>query len=65
MTISFKNIGKIVTVALIPLFFAACNDGEAEQAGEKIDKTLKDAGNAIEDKCEDIKEGVGAEDKDC
>ena len=43
---------------------AAC-DGEAENAGEKIDEMATDAGNAIEDACEDVKEGVKAEDTDC
>jgi len=26
---------------------------------------VTDAGNAVEDACEDVKEGVEAEDKDC
>ena len=53
---------------------AACDedDGAAERAGRAVDEagqemkdTAKDVGNAIEDACEDIKEGVDAEDKDC
>ncbi|WP_166423491.1 hypothetical protein [Paraglaciecola sp. 20A4] len=43
----------------------ACNDNNAENAGEKVDEMATDAGNAIEDACEDVKEGAGAKDSDC
>ncbi|QHJ12654.1 hypothetical protein FX988_02912 [Paraglaciecola mesophila] len=43
----------------------ACNDNNAEEAGEKVDEMVTDTGNAIEDACEDVKDGAGAEDKDC
>ncbi|ABG42635.1 MAG: hypothetical protein CL579_17520 [Alteromonadaceae bacterium] len=43
----------------------ACNDNNAENAGEKVDEMMTDTGNAIEDACEDVKEGAGAEDNDC
>lgn len=60
---------KLFALPLIVLTAAltltACNDGPAEQAGEKIDNAATDAGNAIEDACEDAKEGVNAEDQDC
>jgi outer membrane murein-binding lipoprotein Lpp len=42
-----------------------CAENDAETAGEKIDEMATDAGNAIEDACEDVKEGMKAEDKDC
>lgn len=42
-----------------------CDDGPMEDAGESIDDAASDFGNAVEDACEDVKEGVGAEDKDC
>ena len=42
-----------------------CGDGAAEDAGETIDEVVTDTGNAIEDACEDVKEGVDAKDKDC
>ena len=42
-----------------------CEKNDAETAGEKIDEMATDAGNAIEDACEDVKEGMKAEDKDC
>jgi hypothetical protein len=46
---------------------AACdqNDGPLEKTGENIDEAYTDMGNAIEDKCEDIKKNANAEDTDC
>jgi len=48
-------------------WLAACekNDGPVERAGERVDEVTTDVGNAIEDKCEEMKEGAGAEDTDC
>ena len=43
----------------------ACNDNNAEEAGEKVDEMVTDTGNAIEDACEDVKDGAGADDNDC
>ena len=43
----------------------ACNDNDAEDAGETMDEMANDAGNAVEDACEDVKEGANAEDTDC
>lgn len=63
---------KRITLMFLSLMFGAVmlsgcesNDGPLEEAGEKVDEAMTDAGNAIEDACEDIKEGAGAEDKDC
>ena len=41
------------------------NDGPLEKTGENIDEAYTDMGNAIEDKCEDIKKNANAEDTDC
>ena len=60
-----KNIANALIVMTAVFGLAACEDGPAEGAGEKIDKMATDAGNAIEDACEDVKEGVKAEDTDC
>ena len=43
----------------------ACNDNNAEEAGEKVDEMVTDPGNALEDACEDVKDGAGADDNDC
>ena len=43
----------------------ACNDNNAEEAGEKVDEMVTDTGNALEDACEDVKDGAGADDNDC
>ena len=62
---SFKNLSKVLVASAFALSLAACGDGEAEDAGEELDEMVTDAGNAVEDACEDVKEGVEAEDKDC
>ncbi len=64
---SFKNLSKVLVASAFALSLAACGDGdgEAEDAGEELDEIVTDAGNAVEDACEDVKEGVDAEDKDC
>ncbi|NDV90626.1 hypothetical protein GTH32_05370 [Alteromonas sp. 345S023] len=63
--ISMKALSKILVASAFAFSLAACGDGEAEDAGEEIDEVVTDAGNAVEDACEDVKEGAGAEDKDC
>jgi len=69
------NISKLLLVLTVASFcIASCDsdDGVAEKAGEAMDRTgekieqaATDAGNAIEDACESVKEGVDAEDTDC
>ena len=63
--ISMKALSKVLLASAFALSLAACGDGEAEDAGEEIDEVVTDAGNAMEDACEDVKAGVDAEDKDC
>lgn len=54
----------IATAALVGV--AGCErQGPAERAGESLDKAATDIGNAIEDKCEEAKEGLGADDTRC
>ena len=61
-----KTITGIFLVAVISISVSACNNkGPAEEAGEKLDQMATDAGNALEDACEDVKEGANAEDTDC
>lgn len=50
---------------LLALGLTACSDNKAEDAGEKIDEVMTDTGNAIEDVCEEVKEGVKAKDTKC
>lgn len=57
----YINLFLIVCV----LGIVGCEKDGAEGLGEKIDESARDAGNAIEDTCEDVKEGVGADDTDC
>ncbi len=63
--ISMKALSKVLLASAFALSLAACGDGEAEDAGDEIDEVVTDAGNAMEAACEDVKEGVDAEDKDC
>jgi hypothetical protein len=65
MKVTMSNLAKITAAALLVFTIAACDDGGAENAGEKIDEVVTDAGNAIEDACEDVKENADAKDKDC
>lgn len=59
-------------MAMLALAGCAENDGPAERLGESIDNATadvrdaaEDVGNELEDACEEIKEGAGAEDKNC
>jgi hypothetical protein len=40
-------------------------DGAFENAGEEIDEATTDFRNAVEDTCEDVKDAVDAEEKNC
>ncbi|MGO1297836.1 MAG: hypothetical protein ACTMIA_11070 [Vibrio sp.] len=65
-----KNLILIVVIVAAVLFGASMfmksdDNTTAESIGETIDNTVTDSGNAIEDKCEKLKENAGAEDTDC
>ena len=60
-----KLLMKTALVASFLIALSACGDDTAEETGEQIDEVITDTGNAIEDACEDVKEGVDAKDKDC
>lgn len=56
----------LATLLVSGLLLAGCeSDGPFEQAGEALDDATTDIGNAVEDACEDVKEGAGADDTDC
>ncbi|WP_416397842.1 hypothetical protein [Allohahella sp. A8] len=56
----------LLTAAVFTVGLSACDtDGPAENAGESMDNAATDTGNAIEDACENVKEGAGADDTDC
>ncbi len=59
--------GVVLATFLLALPLAGCdrNQGPFEEAGEKMDEAATDFGNSVEDACEDMKEGMNAEDKDC
>lgn len=60
-----KLLSRLTLVAMLALSVVACEDNNAEEAGETIDEVVTDAGNKVEDVCEDVKEKADAEDKDC
>ena len=43
----------------------ACEKGSGERFGESIDDAARDAGNAVEDLCEDIRDAVDAANWNC
>lgn len=69
------SIRKLLLISIVSAFaVTGCDtdDGPAEKAGESLDNagdaiadSARDVGNAIEDKCEEIKENADAEDTDC
>ena len=62
---NFKKLSIIFASFLMVFTLSACNEGPAEEAGSNIDEAMTDAGNAMEDTCEDAKEGMGMKDQDC
>ncbi|WP_250655583.1 hypothetical protein [Alkalimarinus coralli] len=59
-----KSLLALMMVIGMAFTVVAC-DGSAENAGERIDEAATDAGNTVEDLCEDAKEGMNAKDTDC
>ncbi|MFW0778369.1 MAG: hypothetical protein ACN2B6_11710 [Rickettsiales bacterium] len=56
----------LIIMFISTLFLAACEkEGTFEKAGDKMDEAVNDTRNAVEDVCEDVKQGVGAADSDC
>jgi hypothetical protein len=62
---NFKYFTILSILLASMTLLSGCGDDKAEEAGKKIDEVVTDAGNAIEDACEEVKEGVKAEDTDC
>lgn len=58
---------KILIALLMTCTFAlvGCEDGPAEDLGERIDDATTDVGNAVEDACEDVKDAAGANNNNC
>lgn len=57
---------KVILMSALTVGMFGCEkDGPAENAGEKIDQATTDVGNKIEDKCEEAKESMGADDTRC
>ena len=65
MKLNLKITLTSMVIALSILGLSACNDGSAENAGEKIDEVMTDTQNKIEDACEQVKSDLELKDKDC
>lgn len=52
-------------VAAIPLSGCDRDEGGLEEAAENTEEAMTDFGNTVEDKCEEAKSGMNAEDTDC
>ena len=58
--------GRVIFLAVLFMLITACEqEGAAEKLGGKLDNMVQDVGNQIEDSCEEMKEGMKAEDTDC
>ena len=53
---SYKAFLKTLLVAGFALSLAACGDNDAEDAGEKVDEMVSDAGDAAEDAGDEMKD---------
>ncbi|MCH1919110.1 hypothetical protein L9G15_06635 [Shewanella sp. A3A] len=65
-----RNIILLIIAAVVVILLSATLIGgedntSAEDIGEKIDNTMTDAGNAVEDKCEELKEQMGSKETNC
>jgi len=65
MTMKFAKAFSLIAIMLLSLTACDRDEGGMEEMGEKMDEAATDFGNAVEDGCEDMKEGVNADDTDC
>jgi hypothetical protein len=62
------KLPHLLLIAMVAAFgVSGCDadDGPAEETGQALDDAATDARNAVEDACEDVKEGADADDTDC
>jgi hypothetical protein len=66
MSMQLRKLALVLFATAALGGIAGCErEGPMERAGENLDEASRDLGNAIEDKCEDAKERMGADDTDC
>ena len=59
MTTHLKTILLATALAMTSLFtLAACDEGPAEQAGEKVDQAVEKAGEVVEDAGDAVKDAT-------
>ncbi len=59
------SLFAILLVSLVAMTGCDRDEGGMEEMGENMDEAATDFGNAIEDSCEEMKEGVDAENTNC
>ncbi len=64
-----KQLIAIVVTAVFALGLTGCGDDSiedsADKAADQIEDTTTNLSNRVEDACEEVKEGMNAEDDDC
>jgi outer membrane lipoprotein-sorting protein len=60
-----KHLKAALIGLFASLFIMGCEDNHAEEAGERIDEAVTDVQNGVEDACEEVKEGMNAEETNC
>lgn len=62
---NLKSYQCFAAIGAVLMLLSACSEGPAEETGENIDDAATDIQNGIEDSCENVKDTLNAEDKDC
>ncbi len=65
MKLSYITLAIAMLLSALTLTGCDRNEGPMEEMGENMDEAATDFGNAVEDACEDAKEGANADDTDC
>ena len=58
-----KTITLLFALSLLGL--TACNDGPAEDLGARVDHAVNEAADAIDDACEDVRDAIAANNRNC
>lgn len=59
------KLQTIVAILFSAFLLTACEEGPAERMGERIDDAVTDAGNAVEDACEEVLDAVNSANQNC
>ncbi len=65
MTMKFAKAFSLIAIMLLSLTACDRDEGGMEEMGETMDEAATDFGNAVEDGCENMKEGANADNTNC